>query len=278
MYRHGMSRIRHLLTDEPHWLVRTLAMTVGNGTRLPPHAHDWHQLVLVQSGALSVTTDAGTWVVPPRWAVVARAGTAHSLHFHGRCRFAALYLRPCRGERQPSRVVAVTELLAALVLRAVAVGMLDRRDRAHRALVTLLRSELPTAGQMGLSLRLPRSPAAQRVAAAVVAAPGGRDTVASLAAGAGVSVRTLERCFRAETGLSLGAFRQQARCQFALRLLASGRTVDRVARAAGYRSASAFIAAFRCLFGTSPGRFCGPSAVQRAMGGDVSRSQQESGH
>ena len=57
--------------------------------------------------------------------------------------------------------------------------------------------------------------------------------------------------------MTFGQWRRHARFLDALRLLAEGRAVKAVARDAGYRSASAFVAAFSETFGTTPGRYFG---------------------
>jgi AraC-like DNA-binding protein len=81
----------------------------------------------------------------------------------------------------------------------------------------------------------------------------------------GFSVRTLERRFAAETGMTFGQWRRHARLLEALRLLAAGRAVKTVARDAGYRSASAFVAAFSDTFGTTPGRYFGDGVTAPAV-------------
>ena len=73
----------------------------------------------------------------------------------------------------------------------------------------------------------------------------------------GVSKRTLERLFRAETGLTFGRWRQQARLLEALRLIAAGRPVTTVTLDVGYESPSAFIAMFKNALGTTPSRYYG---------------------
>ena len=68
-------------------------------------------------------------------------------------------------------------------------------------------------------------------------------------------MRTLERLFQSETGLSFGKWRQQLRLLYALRLLAAGRPVTAVAFDVGYESASAFIAMFKRTLGVTPHRY-----------------------
>ncbi|MCU0866577.1 MAG: helix-turn-helix transcriptional regulator [Planctomycetes bacterium] len=255
-----MSRIRHSPEDEPFFVVRSLAAGMANGAHTAPHRHAWHQLLHVRAGALTVRTDRGTWLVPTRWAVWAQAGTDHALAFHGDCRYTALYLRPRRDLVADSRVIAVGELLAALIARTAAIGMLDRRQSAHRAIDQLLRSELPDHSHPELTLALPSSPRLQSIAERILDAPGVLTDIDELAATAGISSRTLERLFVSETGISIGAWRRHARLQFALRRLAAGKSIATTAEAAGYQSASAFIAAFGAVFGTTPGKFFAAAA------------------
>jgi AraC-like DNA-binding protein len=59
---------------------------------------------------------------------------------------------------------------------------------------------------------------------------------------------------RAQTGLSFGLWRQKARMLFAVRLLSEGRSVTDTALDSGYKSVSAFIAAFKQTFGCTPGK------------------------
>ena len=76
-----------------------------------------------------------------------------------------------------------------------------------------------------------------------------------MAHGAGASLRTLQRLFLAQTGLSLEAWRGRARMQQAVVALSAGAPVTEAALDAGYQSASAFIAAFKRAFGVTPSRY-----------------------
>jgi AraC-like DNA-binding protein len=73
----------------------------------------------------------------------------------------------------------------------------------------------------------------------------------------GASGRTLARIFTAETGMSFGRWRTNARLRAALFLLAEQTPVAVVARQVGYATPSAFIAAFRQALGVSPGSYYG---------------------
>jgi AraC-like DNA-binding protein len=105
---------------------------------------------------------------------------------------------------------------------------------------------------------VPRDMHAARAAEILRADPGGPGGVRSLdrlARETGASKRTLERRFRAETGMGLGRWRQQLRLLQALRLLAEGQPVTSVALEVGYQSTSAFISMFKKAMGSTPRRY-----------------------
>jgi AraC-like DNA-binding protein/mannose-6-phosphate isomerase-like protein (cupin superfamily) len=253
-----MSRRRHTPEDERFFLVRSLASDLPNGRSLSAHAHPWSQLIYAVSGVLSVWTEQGSWVTPPQWAVWAPAGVAHAMRVTGATSLRTLYVRPGL-PRQPrtSSVIAVSPLLRELILRAVDIGMLDRRQPTHRAMTDLILHELRAQPTPSLDLPQPRSGWVRRIADYMVASPSERGSHAALAKRFGVGVRTLERSFVEETGLSLGRWRKQARMLHALRGLGAGASVKQVALEAGYLSPSAFIAAFRSALHTTPGKYFG---------------------
>ena len=71
---------------------------------------------------------------------------------------------------------------------------------------------------------------------------------------AGASLRTLERCFLAETGLGLAQWRTRLRLAVALERLGAGTSVTEAAHAVGYDSVAAFSRAFRQAHGFAPSR------------------------
>jgi AraC-like DNA-binding protein len=68
-------------------------------------------------------------------------------------------------------------------------------------------------------------------------------------------LRTLQRVFPAQTGLTLEAWRQKARLIAAAAALSTGAPVAVTAADCGYDSPSAFITAFKRQFGMTPGRY-----------------------
>jgi AraC-like DNA-binding protein/quercetin dioxygenase-like cupin family protein len=279
-----MSRKRRTVADEPYLVVRSSAADLGGS--VGEHAHDWHQLVHVRSGLAVVRSDERTWLAPPTWAVWLPAGVRHAIRFAGPTALRVVYLRadpPRRGVAHlaeavgPARSAAglrggagtlparagampVSPLLRELVERATVIGMLDRRDPLEAALATLLVGELTDVGPPALAVPEPASALARRVAELLTTGT----TVARAAAAVGVGRRTVERVFQAETGLPVGRWRQYRLLLRGLEEVACGATVQDASVIAGYSTPSAYVAAFRAAFGTTPARFLTPTAEQEA--------------
>lgn len=243
--------------DEPFFVVRAASAGLRHDHHIARHAHAWHQLVYASRGVLTVSTDQGSWVTPPHWAVWVPARQVHEVRCTGVSELRTLYLRPGAGKGLPRlcALVPVPPLLRELILRAADLRLLDRREAEHRALATLVVAGIRAEPTAPHQLNPPVSDRLRELVGdperAVVTAGSTRQ----LARSAALGVRTLERRFQAETGLSLGRWRRQARFRQALRALAAGQAVKAVAAECGYRSASAFVAAFRASFGTTPGRY-----------------------
>ena len=75
-----------------------------------------------------------------------------------------------------------------------------------------------------------------------------------LATVAGLSPRTIQRLFLAETGLPFAQWRQRLRLLHGATALGEGKSVTEAGLEAGYAGTSAFIAAFRRHFGVTPAR------------------------
>ncbi len=253
----SMSRIRHTAADEPFFLVRSLAASYEAGRSTGRHSHAWGQLIYCSQGVMTVWTAAGSWVAPPQWAIWAPAGVAHDIRFAGPSALRTLYLRPDLAAGLPAGCAAMTvsPLMREMILRTMDLGVLDERLPIHQALASLIVAEVARHDAAPFDLPFPVSAPTRKAADMMQTADGAGLGTAALARAAGVGPRTLERRFLAETGMTVAGWSRQARLLQGLRALAAGEPVKRVAQTAGYRSASAFVAAFRAAFGRTPGRY-----------------------
>ncbi|MBI1199603.1 MAG: helix-turn-helix domain-containing protein [Phenylobacterium sp.] len=252
-----MSLTRQNARDPDGFPVRGLAVTYPDGHVLDRHTHPWAQLVYASSGAMRVATPAAAWLVPPTRAIWAPGGTPHEIQMRGRVAMRTLYLAPVGDDPRldACRAIEVTPLLRELILHIVRIGMLDIENPAHARLEGLLLDLLAAAETAPLELPLPVDPRARALADRLLAEPGSEAAFSDLARGAGASLRTLQRLFLAQTGLSLDAWRGRARMQQAVVSLSAGASVTTAALEAGYSSPSAFIAAFKRAFGVTPARW-----------------------
>lgn len=234
-----------------------MAFDYESGLRLPRHRHGRAQLVYASSGVMTVTTDEGTWVVPPERAVWVPAETDHEIEMSGRVTMRTVYLAPDAVPDLPEQclVVTVSTLLRELILRCVAMPQPYPLGGPEERLVAVLVDEIETTPIAPLHLPLPRDSRLATVVDALRADASDRRRLGDWAREAGASSRTLARLFHRETGMAFGAWRQQLRLLRALERLAAGESVTGVALALGYESTSAFIAMFRRNLGETPGRY-----------------------
>lgn len=246
-----------MAADEPYLIIRSSATNVGSGQVITDHVHDWHQLIFVASGAVSVWTDAGSWVSPPSWAIWIPAGARHGVRFIGDCTLRSLYVRPNFHSDLFGQcgVIAVSALLRELIVRIAAIGMLDEREMGEAALAQVLMDEFRRADVPPFNLPEPSTAPMRRVADLIREQSSLSLTAAELALSCGMSIRTLERRFAAETGVPLGRWRQHHGLLQALEELTKGAPIKVAAAKAGYASPSAFISAFRGCFGVTPARY-----------------------
>jgi len=237
--------------------VRSAATTYPDGWRLDRHDHPWGQLAFCNSGVMRVVSDTAAWLAPPTRAIWLPAGVAHAIVMKGEVASRFLYIAPELAAPLPRapRVLEVVPLLRELILHIMRIRMLDPTRPDHDRLAGLLIDLLVEARPQDLALPLPRDRRALALAERLQNAPADPAPLAQGARHAGASLRTLQRLFPAETGLTLEAWRQKARLIAAVSSLSAGAPVAVTAADCGYESPSAFITAFKRQFGVTPGRF-----------------------
>lgn len=224
------------------------------GSLARPHTHAWVQLSYAISGVLEIRTATASFVAPPQRAIWIPAGIEHEVRTSARTEMRSLYLDSAATAWAPAdcHVLAVSPLVRELIL---AVGALpveyDEAGPAGRLVATLF-DQLAALPQVAFNLPLPRDARLLKVCSALQAAPDDTRSLAAWGEVAGLGERSLARLFRAETGLSFGDWRLRLRLLLALGALERGERVTRVALDCGYASTSAFIAAFRRAFGSTP--------------------------
>lgn len=216
--------------------------------RMEMEHHTVDELVWMRHGRAVISAAGRVLIATTDTAVYLPAGHDHGVHLAPGAGVEPVFL-PCvhrlgpdvhRLRRTPSLDAAVEAVLRPDGM-ATFPGALQL---LIQELVTCDRSEAPP---------WPQDPRAVAVARALRADPADPSTLAQHARRLGVSERTLQRAFTADTGLPFSRWRAAQRLAEGVRRLRAGEPVAQAARASGY-TPSAFIARYRARYGTTPGR------------------------
>jgi AraC-like DNA-binding protein len=236
---------------------------VAIGNEYPPAFElDWHQhrrgqLLYAASGVVVVTTPHGAWVAPPERAVWTPGGCSHSVLMVGAVSTRSVLIEPgVHGSLgDTNKVIEVSPLLRSLLLSARDIEPEYDVDGRDGLVMSLLLAELARARVVPLAVPLPRTPDMARKCHAFLQRPTPHDTIVGWSADLGMGRRAFTRAFRRETGLSFGAWRQQACLLVALPRLAAGEAVTTIALDLGYDSPAAFTTMFKRTTGVAPSQY-----------------------
>lgn len=247
------------VSAEPGTTIQTLRAYVEGypeGGRIERHSHDLDQLAVISESAAIIETDELYVVHPCMHALWLPAGVLHSIYSPRAFRLHALYFQPGTNAIASPQVLGLSDLARELVLFLCQTPRPSQRGPRHAHGLALLTELLAEAKPISFSLPRPRSERARKFADYLTEHPSDSrslDIVAGEVGGA--SLRTFERLFLDETGLSLAVWRRQSRLLRSLSLLAEGKSVGETAHAVGYDSAAAFSTAFKQCFGVSPSSY-----------------------
>lgn len=192
-------------------LVTIHAQSYAAGESTGWHHHVRGQILTASQGLMVATTVAGAWYVPTGHALWIPPGLDHDVTMKGAVMMRSAYVEGAAARRLPASCkVIITSALLAAAIDALAQGPIHY-DEAGRGghLAALIVDELANADDASLTLPMPRDDRLARLCNAIVAKGEwhGLDDCAALI---GMSRRSLTRHFRAETGLSLLAWRKRA--------------------------------------------------------------------
>jgi len=232
--------------------VAAMAKRFPPGFQITPHAHARDQLLYAVSGVMRVQTETEAWIVPPDRAVYLPAGTRHTVAIRDDLEMRTLYIDNGAGVAARPSVLEMSDLLRALILALIEEPVVYDEDGRGGLIARLILIELAAARRLPLVVPMPTDRRLRRVCDALLANPESTASLEVLACEAGASARTLARLFKRQLNMGFAAWRQRVRFHNAVEALAAGDAIGQVARDNGYRSASAFSAAFRKAMGMTP--------------------------
>ncbi|MFD4443106.1 AraC family transcriptional regulator [Nocardia sp. NPDC058519] len=218
------------------------------------HRHPQHQIAWAGRGVIGIDIGANHWVLPPTRALWIPGGISHRTGTTAGADMRGIFVEP---DRCPALFATPTLLSVSALLRELFDHMTSRQlsDEGRTRAEAMVFDLLEPVEVIPIGAPLPTDQRARVVAQALLDDPADDRTLAEWGTYAAASSRTLARAFRAETGMTFAQWRTQIRLAASLTPLADGVPVTRIAARVGYRSASAYVAAFRRAVGTSPGQY-----------------------
>lgn len=234
-----------------------VALDYPDGHVIPFHSHPRAQLLHAVEGVMTVTTEKGTWVVPPQRGVWIPATEKHQIATSGQLLMRTLYIQKDAVSDLPEEccVVNITPLLKELILHMVSLPTLYPLGGPEERVVAVIFDQIRNLPIAPLNLPIPRDSRLNGIYEALIQNPGNNDTLSTWGYKIGASERTLARLFRKETGMSFLQWRRQFKVLQAVRWLAGNKPVTSVAIDLGYDSVSAFINMFKKTLGGTPKRY-----------------------
>jgi len=230
-------------------------------TQVELHTHPWPQLTFSTRGVIRLSTQDGSYIVPPSRALWVPANMPHSINLIEDAELRTVYVHSWMAPAwENCEVLEISPLLRALMLALDTTpdGQAPADPHAaqrERWIAPLLIDELERATQIRIDVPLPADKRLRQLCEGLLRAPASRATLAERAETIGASERTVARMFRDQLGMSWQQWRQQAVLAHAIPLLARGMPVSQVAAASGYATDSAFCAMFKAATGQSPTSF-----------------------
>lgn len=239
--RRAAVRVRAFVSEAP---------SSPDGNYVSAHEHDSGELLWSPSGVLTVGSARGTWVVNAARGVWVPRGERHDLLEWGGTQLHCYFI-DADAQELPTECCAVD---VSERLRSALHGLAEGRHGQEREASLSLR-ELRAAPLAPLPLPFERARRLAPLVGMLRQDPIRKGSTQAWARWLGMSPRAFARHCESELELSFGRFRRLLLVRFALEQLSAGSDVSSVAARAGYRNVSMFIAMFRRVTGTTPGRY-----------------------
>ncbi|MDV2467426.1 helix-turn-helix transcriptional regulator [Acinetobacter chinensis] len=219
------------------------------------HEHNHSQLMATTSGLVTITTDKGIWVVPPKSAIWIPAHTQHSASGIGISSCYVVFIKDDILKLDNCQMIQVNDFLSSLLKRTDKIFIEENENSENSRLMAVLRDEIANASHQWLYLPLPSDKRLKKISSALLQQPSSKTTLDEWAKICFMSERSLTRSFKQETGLSLHNWRRRLHIILALQWLNDGKNVTFIANELGYVNDSSFITMFKKAMKYSPKKF-----------------------
>lgn len=215
------------------------------------HSHAEGQFFMLLSGTAVYITEVGEWLMTPQHPCWVPPKIAHGVRSRGEIEGIVVLASEdmCAGLPDDIAIIKSNSLIDALLEK---MSRSENNSEPIQRLWAVLKDEVALAERDHLHLPVPQDERLRVLTQLMVENPADSRSLEQWATTVNLAQRTLIRKFRAETGMSLVAWRQRARVIQAIKLLSAGESVTEVALSVGYDSLSAFISVFKQITGVAP--------------------------
>lgn len=225
------------------------------------HQHQKGQLVYVESGFQYITIEERIYLLPQNHAVWIPSDTIHKTNSHSE-KIKLMIMFADTDKKAPFykevNVFSVPPVLKEMIRYAEKWSKLLTKDHDENVFLQALFNELPHFVENSLKLHicLPRDKRLTKVVEHLHHHYREEIRIEELGDTALLSLRTLERIFKKETGLTLIKYQQMLRIIKSLELLSSGNfTISEIAYEVGYKSVQAYTRSFHSVMQFRPTDF-----------------------
>lgn len=222
-----------------------------------PHSHPRGQLLWAEKGVLRITSEEAVWLIPTTHAIWIPSNICHQVNSETDTQIRNLYVDPHYPIREQEKSIVM--LTMSSLMREITLRLNDKKQdlknqqSKHLGLVAI--DELQQLAAFNNYIHSGDDPRLQRLISYLVQHPKQTISLPDLANIVGASVRTLERLFKSETGMTYRQWRSRFRLMNALVRLTPNKSSTSLAHELGYKSASSFINAFKMQFGCTPQQY-----------------------
>lgn len=224
------------------------------GTHFPPARQDWGELNYALVGVVEFNVEGVRYLSPPHYAIWLPPDTLHDAWNHHDVRYVTVYVERslCADLPDVTSTLSISPLLKAILADFAVRDVTQPQTAADLRMAQVLVDQIRLAPRFDSYLPLSDDPLLGPVLRALQSEPGSRRSLAEWARAMKTTERTLSRRCHERLGMSFNEWRQRMKLVAALALLEAGKPIQQVAWELGYSNASAFIAMFHRLTGTSP--------------------------
>jgi len=221
----------------------------------PPHSHPDAMLAWCYRGTVWVQLQDAMWRLAPGQGLWIPARTPHTARHERDSTGCYTYISDA------SLLSPIDDIVQVLVPRAVQEMLLhlgvndmptELRVRIQSVLIEMLQHPSAETADGWGEVPMPADERVRSLVQAVLADPGDPRSARDLFGAHGLHERTVLRIFQNDVGMTFGRWRTGVRMTLAARLIVDGTPIGAAAHRCGYATTSAFSAAFKERFGTTP--------------------------